>query len=70
VVAALTAGWSLKGQAVQTRIQALLRKSRRGLNLAAVFVGVLVLLVLPQVLGLFLSEVMTIVGLYVCSAWG
>ena len=70
VVAALTAGWSLKGQAVQTRIQALPPKSRRGLNFAAVFAGVLVLLVLPQLLGLFLSEVMTIVGLYVLLGLG
>ena len=36
---------------------------------SAVLVGVLVLLGLPQVLGLFLSEVMTIVGLYVLLAW-
>jgi branched-chain amino acid transport system permease protein len=69
-VAVLTAAWSSKGQAVQTRIQALPPKSRRGLNLAAVLLGVGVLLVLPQVLGLFLSEVMTIVGLYVLLGLG
>ena len=70
VIVALTGVWSFKGPAVHTRIQALPPKSRRGLNLAAVFVGVLVLLVLPQVLGLFLSEVMTIVGLYVLLGLG
>jgi branched-chain amino acid transport system permease protein len=69
-VAALTAVWSFKGQAVQTRIQALPPKSRRGLNLAALLIGVLVLLVFPQVLGLFLSEVMTIVGLYILLGLG
>ena len=70
VVAALTAGWSFKGRAVRGRIQALPAKSRRGLNFAALLAGVLVLLVLPQVLGLFLSEVMTIVGLYVLLGLG
>jgi len=70
VIAGLTAAWSFKGQAVQTRIRALPPKSRRGLNLAAVLIGVLVLMVLPQVLGLFLSEVMTIVGLYVLLGLG
>jgi branched-chain amino acid transport system permease protein len=70
VIATLTGVWSFKAQAVHSRIQALPPKSRRGLNLAAVLVGVLVLLVLPQVLGLFLSEVMTIVGLYVLLGLG
>jgi branched-chain amino acid transport system permease protein len=70
VAATLTGVWSFKRQAVQTRIRALPPKSRRSLNLATVIVGVLVLLVLPQVLGLFLSEVMTIVGLYILLGLG
>jgi branched-chain amino acid transport system permease protein len=70
VVAALSAFWSFKRQAVQTRIKALPPQGRRGLYLAALLAGVLVLLVLPQVLGLFLSEVMTIVGLYVLLGLG
>jgi branched-chain amino acid transport system permease protein len=69
-MAASTAAWSFKGRAVQDRIQALPPKSRRGLNLAAILIGVLVLLVLPQILGLFLSEVLTIVGLYVLLGLG
>ena len=70
VVAALSAFWSFKGQALQTRIKAMPPQRRRGLNLTALLIGVLVLLVLPQVLGLFLSEVMTIVGLYVLLGLG
>jgi branched-chain amino acid transport system permease protein len=70
VVAALTTTWSLKGQAVKTRIHALPPQGRRRLNLGAAVVGVLVLLVLPQILGLFLSEVMAIVGLYVLLGLG
>jgi branched-chain amino acid transport system permease protein len=70
VVAALSAFWSFKGPAVQTRIKGLPVQSRRGLNLAALLAGVMVLLILPQVLGLFLSEVMTIVGLYVLLGLG
>ena len=70
VVAALSAAWSFKGQAVQDRIRALPPKSRRGLNFAALLAGALVLLILPQALGLFLSEVMTIVGLYILLGLG
>jgi branched-chain amino acid transport system permease protein len=70
MVVALTAAWSFKGRAVRDRIHAMPPKGRRGLNLAALLIGVLVLLVLPQVLGLFLSEVMTIVGLYVLLGLG
>ena len=70
VVAAVSALWSFKGQAVQTRIKALPPQRRRGLNLAALLAGVLVLLVLPPVLGLFLSEVMTIVGLFILLGLG
>ena len=69
-VAAVSALWSFKGQAVQTRIKALPPQRRRGLNLAALLAGVLVLLVLPPVLGLFLSEVMTIVGLFILLGLG
>ncbi|MBI5581069.1 MAG: branched-chain amino acid ABC transporter permease [Deltaproteobacteria bacterium] len=70
VVAALSALWSFRGQALQTRIKALPPQSRRGLNFAALLAGALVMLVLPQVLGLFLSEVMTIVGLYILLGLG
>jgi branched-chain amino acid transport system permease protein len=70
VVVVLKAIWSFKGPAMQDRIRALPPGSRRSLNLAALLIGVGVLLVLPQVLGLFLSEVMTIVGLYVLLGLG
>ena len=70
VVTALTAAWSFKGPAIKNRIRALPPGSRRGLNLAALLLAIFALLVLPQVLGLFLSEVATIVGLYVLLGLG
>jgi branched-chain amino acid transport system permease protein len=70
VVAALKASWSFQGPVVRARIQALPPPRRRGLNLTALLIGVLILFVLPQALGLFLSEVMTIVGLYILLGLG
>ena len=43
---------------------------RRVLNIAYIVVGVFILFVLPQILGLFLSEVLTIIGLYIMLGLG
>jgi branched-chain amino acid transport system permease protein len=43
---------------------------KRNLKLAAILVAAVVLLILPHALGLFLSEVLTIVGLYVLLGLG
>ena len=69
-VAAAAAVWILKGRAVIGRAQSLPPVSRRRLNMALVLLGGFVLLVLPHILGLFLSEVLTIIGLYIMLGLG
>jgi branched-chain amino acid transport system permease protein len=70
VVAAATAAWSSKRQAVTRRVQAMQPGPKRKLKLAAILAAAVVLMILPHALGLFLSEVMTIVGLYVLLGLG
>ena len=62
--------WSQKGHAVRSGIAELPAGSRRALNMGAILAAACVLLILPRVLGLFLSEVFTIVGLYVLLGLG
>jgi branched-chain amino acid transport system permease protein len=70
VIAAVTLFWSLKGQAVQSGFRELPAGGQKAIRWSGIVVLVIILLVLPQVLGLFLSEVMTIVGLYVLLGLG
>ena len=70
LVAGLRTAWSLKGDAARARVRALPPAARRRLNLFALLVAVFVLLILPQILGLFLSEVLTIIGLYIMLGLG
>jgi branched-chain amino acid transport system permease protein len=69
-VAASAAAWILKGPAVTGRVHRLPPVSRRRLNVALALLGGFVLLVLPHILGLFLSEVLTIIGLYIMLGLG
>jgi branched-chain amino acid transport system permease protein len=70
LIAAVTLSWSIKGKAVQAGFKNLPGRGQQCIKWAGVLVLVFVLLILPQVLGLFLSEVMTIVGLYVLLGLG
>jgi branched-chain amino acid transport system permease protein len=70
VAAAATAFWSANRLAVTRRVQAMEPGPKRNLKLAAILVAAVVLLILPHALGLFLSEVLTIVGLYVLLGLG
>jgi branched-chain amino acid transport system permease protein len=70
LIAAIIYFWSRKGSAVRTRLKRLPSKSQRALKMTSLLILLFVLLVLPQVLGLFLSEVLTIVGLYVLLGLG
>ena len=69
-VAAAASTWILKGQSVKGRVQSLPPVSRRRLNIAMALLGGFVLLVLPHILGLFLSEVLVIIGLYIMLGLG
>ena len=70
LIAAVTLFWSLKGRAVQTGFKRLPDGRQRAIRWTGIAVLLLILFVLPQVLGLFLSEVLTIVGLYVLLGLG
>ena len=70
LVALLVYLWHSKGGTVKTRLEGLPAGQQRTLKLASMLVMALILLVLPKILGLFLSEVMTIVGLYVLLGLG
>ena len=70
LVAAARTAWDLKGAAARARVRALPPASRHRLNLAFMLLSVFVLLILPHILGLFLSEVLTIIGLYIMLGLG
>jgi branched-chain amino acid transport system permease protein len=70
LIAAFSLFWSRKGNAIQTGFRQLPPAPQRILKMASILILVFILLVLPQILGLFLSEVLTIVGLYVLLGLG
>jgi branched-chain amino acid transport system permease protein len=70
LIAAIIYFWAQKGSAVKTGMKRLPPAGQRALKITAFLLLFFILLVLPQVLGLFLSEVITIVGLYVLLGLG
>jgi branched-chain amino acid transport system permease protein len=62
--------WARHAAQVRTQIAALPAGRRRGLTWTAGLIGLVVVLVLPGILGIFLSEVLTIIGLYVLLGLG
>ena len=62
--------WSRKGKAIQTGVKNLPPGRQRILRYTVFIFLITLLLALPQILGLFLSEVLTIVGLYVLLGLG
>ncbi|MEJ5378442.1 MAG: leucine/isoleucine/valine transporter permease subunit [bacterium] len=63
-------GWEKKGRGLAARTETLPPRARKLLRVSWVSFLVALLLLLPQLLGLFLSEVLTIVGLYVLLGLG
>lgn len=70
LVAVLVYVRSRKGGNIKARVAGLPAGQQRSLKLGTWLVLVFVLLILPKILGLFLSEVLTIVGLYVLLGLG
>ena len=70
LVAGITLFWSLKGKAVQSGFKSLPATGQRAIQWTTIAVVLVILFILPQILGLFLSEVLTIVGLYVLLGLG
>ena len=62
--------WTQKGKAVRADLERLSPTTQRALRIMSWLFLIILLLVLPQILGLFLSEVLTIVGLYVLLGLG
>jgi branched-chain amino acid transport system permease protein len=70
LIAALSYLWVKKGNAIRADLKRLPSTSQRALKITSLLFLIMILLVLPQILGLFLSEVLTIVGLYVLLGLG
>jgi len=62
--------WTKSGSAIETGLHHLPPPSQRALKITSSILLIVILLALPQVLGLFLSEVLTIVGLFVLLGLG
>jgi len=70
LIAALSFFWAKRGSSIKAGVRHLPPKGQRILKITSLVVLIFILLVLPQVLGLFLSEVLTIVGLYILLGLG
>jgi branched-chain amino acid transport system permease protein len=70
LIGASSTFWTRRGSVIKTALQRLPPKSQRALRITSLFILTIILLSLPQILGLFLSEVLTIVGLYVLLGLG
>jgi len=62
--------WAERGRKIQTGFRRLTPAKQRAVRLTGLLFSIFLLLTLPQILGLFLSEVLTIVGLYVLLGLG
>jgi branched-chain amino acid transport system permease protein len=70
LIAILTTIWALKGQDIKTGYSTLSGGSQRNIKIVSFIALSVILVALPHILGLFLSEVLTIVGLYVLLGLG
>jgi branched-chain amino acid transport system permease protein len=70
LIAAIIYFWARRGSAIRTGLQRMPATRQRVLKAGVFIILIIILLALPQVLGLFLSEVITIVGLYVLLGLG
>jgi branched-chain amino acid transport system permease protein len=70
LIAALSYLWTRKGNTIGADFKRLSPAGQRGLRITGLLFLIVILLVLPRILGLFLSEVFTIVGLYVLLGLG
>jgi branched-chain amino acid transport system permease protein len=70
LICAVMSLWGYKGNTARAKLASLPAGQQRSLKLGAGLALAFILLVLPKILGLFLSEVLTIVGLYVLLGLG
>jgi len=69
-IALLISSWSVKGERIRKIWLDLPKKQKSTLNITGAIILLTVVLIAPWRLGLFMSEVMTIVGLYVLLGLG
>jgi branched-chain amino acid transport system permease protein len=70
IVTATAAFWSQRRENVQQRIAAFSPSQQRNLRLASIAGGVILLIILPLLLGTYLSEVINNVGIFVLMGLG
>jgi len=70
IIAATFTIWSLKRENIKTGYGHFPDGAQRNIKICAFIALAIFLIVLPQILGLFLSEVLTIVGLYILLGLG
>ncbi len=70
LIGAVSYFWTQRGSAIQASLRNLPPTGQRALRISSFLLLLLLLLALPQFLGLFLSEVLTIVGLYILMGLG
>ena len=70
IIAAIFTSWTLKRENIKTGYGNLSGGTQRNIKISAFIVLAVFLIVLPHLLGLFLSEVLTIVGLYILLGLG
>lgn len=70
LVGFLTLFWKSKGGAIRAKVQGMDPRWRKALRIGWASLALAILLMLPQIVGLFLSEVLTTVGLYVLLGLG
>ena len=70
IIAAIITIWTLKRENIKTGYGNLSGGTQRNIKISAFIVLAVFLIVLPHLLGLFLSEVLTIVGLYILLGLG
>lgn len=69
-IAGISYLWSQRGTQIQSGINRLPPTSQRALRWTSILVGIAILLLLPKILGLYLSEVLDNVGLYMLMGLG
>ncbi|HEX6129203.1 MAG TPA: leucine/isoleucine/valine transporter permease subunit, partial [Candidatus Limnocylindria bacterium] len=70
VVAGISAAYAFRGEAVRGRVRAMPSNRQRSIQIGAFVLVLVVLLLLPQIIGSFLSEVVGTVGLYILMGLG
>jgi len=70
LIAGVSALWSKRGDRVGKRIAALPPRQQRTMRRISIGLGVILLLILPRLLGTYLSEVANMVGIYVLMGLG